>query len=243
MKKKILSAVLAIVSAGCLGVGLTACNRDGGDTGDKWGSVYTVEAAYAEASTLGYGGTLEEFIASISGKDGTNGTNGVGISKIEIVADNLKVTLTDGTVLELGSVKGATGEKGDDGDSAYEIWLNNGHTGTQADFLEWLRGAAGAQGEKGDKGDDGESAYQIWLNNGHTGSQADFLEWLKGGEENPLGLDFYVLDDGTYGVAVGKAKYLSNVEIPSTYNGKTVSIVLKTLLLVQTLSRSLSPTA
>ncbi|MGN1061306.1 MAG: hypothetical protein ACI4QN_06195, partial [Candidatus Coproplasma sp.] len=86
MKKKVLAAILALVSAGCLGVGLTACNKD---TSDKWGSVYTFEAAYAEANTLGYSGTLDEFIASISGKDGTNGADGadgVGISKIEIVA-------------------------------------------------------------------------------------------------------------------------------------------------------------
>ena len=39
------------------------------------------------------------------------------------------------------------GADGDDGLSAYQIWLQQGNTGTEADFLESLKG------EKGDKGD------------------------------------------------------------------------------------------
>lgn len=54
-----------------------------------------------------------------------------------------------------------------DGKSAYDIWLENGNTGTQADFLASLkgetgprgaigpRGLQGAEGPKGDKGDTG----------------------------------------------------------------------------------------
>ena len=41
---------------------------------------------------------------------------------------------------------GANGTNGADGKSAYEIWLDNGHTGTQADFLEWLKGEDGKNG-------------------------------------------------------------------------------------------------
>lgn len=41
---------------------------------------------------------------------------------------------------------GANGTNGADGKSAYEIWLDNGHTGTQADFLEWLKGEDGKDG-------------------------------------------------------------------------------------------------
>ena len=29
---------------------------------------------------------------------------------------------------------------GADGKSAYQIWLDNGHTGSEADFLDWLKG-------------------------------------------------------------------------------------------------------
>lgn len=39
---------------------------------------------------------------------------------------------------------------GDDGLSAYEIWLSQGNTGSETDFLESLKGADGAKGEKGD---------------------------------------------------------------------------------------------
>ena len=35
--------------------------------------------------------------------------------------------------------KGDKGDPGEDGKSAYEIWLEQGHTGTEDDFLEWLK--------------------------------------------------------------------------------------------------------
>ncbi|WP_035441103.1 BppU family phage baseplate upper protein [Schleiferilactobacillus harbinensis] len=38
------------------------------------------------------------------------------------------------------------GPKGDDGRSAYQVWLDSGHTGTQADFLATLKGADGKDG-------------------------------------------------------------------------------------------------
>ena len=39
----------------------------------------------------------------------------------------------------LKSIKGEKGDKGDPGKSAYEIWLDNGFTGTEQDFLNWLK--------------------------------------------------------------------------------------------------------
>ena len=45
----------------------------------------------------------------------------------------------------------------------------------------------------------------------------------KDGGGNPQGLDFFLKDDGTYSVAVGKAKYMSKIEIPATYNGRAVT--------------------
>lgn len=44
--------------------------------------------------------------------------------------------------------------------------------------------------------------------------------------ENPQGLDFYLLDDGTYAVSLGNAKYLSNITFPSSYNGKKVTRIV-----------------
>ena len=51
-----------------------------------------------------------------------------------------------------GGQNGVDGKDGEDGKSAYQIWLDNGHTGTQADFLEWLQG----DGKDGVDGQDGK---------------------------------------------------------------------------------------
>ena len=45
--------------------------------------------------------------------------------------------------------------------------------------------------------------------------------------ENPQGLAFYLQDDGTYGVGVGNAFCLTNIEVPSTYKGKPVTKVIE----------------
>lgn len=78
------------------------------------------------------------------------------------------------------------------------------------------------------KGADGKSAYDIWLSAGNQGTEEDFLEWLKceGTSEGTDGLEFYPLDDGTYAVGAGKAKYLSEISIPATYRGKAVSSIV-----------------
>lgn len=91
---------------------------------------------------------------------------------------------------------GKNGLNGTDGKSAYEIWLDNGHSGTETDFLNWLKGEKGDQGQQGTNGKDGtngqdgqngengKSAYQIWIDNGHSGTEQDFLNWLKGEKGN-----------------------------------------------------------
>ena len=43
--------------------------------------------------------------------------------------------------------EGAQGDKGDDGKSAYEIWLEQGNVGTEQDFLDSLKGVDGDPGE------------------------------------------------------------------------------------------------
>lgn len=100
---------------------------------------------------------------------------------------------TDGKPGENGldGTDGLPGADGKDGKSAYNIWLDNGNTGTEADFLESLKGVDGApgvdgaDGTDGKDGQDGKSAYQIWLDNGNTGTETDFLESLKGTDGAP----------------------------------------------------------
>lgn len=92
-------------------------------------SVWNNESAYAYATELGYEGTLEEFIAQISGVDG------IGIDDISLNEDDeLVIKLTDDTEINLGSVKG------DKGLSAYEIYkkYNPEYTGTEEQWLDEL---------------------------------------------------------------------------------------------------------
>lgn len=98
----------------------------------------------------------------------------------------------------------APGQEGRDGESAYEIWISEGNSGTVQQFLESLKGDKGDDGLsayqvwkelgnseteqdfldslKGEKGDEGKSAYQIWLDAGNTGTEEEFLASLKGSD-------------------------------------------------------------
>ncbi len=50
---------------------------------------------------------------------------------------------------------GKDGANGKDGKSAYQIWLDSGNTGTETDFLNWLKGKDGADGSNGIDGTNG----------------------------------------------------------------------------------------
>lgn len=116
MKRSIVFVlVLALVTV--LLLSLFACGNDKEPTPDFANDSFTVEQAYAYAEELGFNGTLDEFVAMLSGKDGANG---VGISTIAVSAEgHLVVTLTSGTVADLGVLpkgeKGDAGENGKDG--------------------------------------------------------------------------------------------------------------------------------
>ena len=61
-----------------------------------------------------------------------------------------------------------------DGKSAYEIAVEHGYEGTEAEWLESLHGADGAPGAKGDKGDKGETGAQGEPGaNGKDGAKGD----------------------------------------------------------------------
>lgn len=55
--------------------------------------------------------------------------------------------------------------------STYAIAVDNGFEGTEAEWLETL---------KGESGDNGKSAYQIAVDNGFTGTESEWLASLKG---------------------------------------------------------------
>jgi len=80
------------------------------------------------------------------------GPQGVGIQSIELNADHgLAITLTDGTVINTGSVQGEKGDKGDTGNGIAGAVLNPDYTLT----LTWTDGNTFTtpipiRGEKGD---------------------------------------------------------------------------------------------
>ena len=68
------------------------------------------------------------------------------------------------------------------GKSAYQSWLDTGHTGSEQDFVNDMKGKPGDPGEKGD---DGKSAYELWKEQGNDGSVQDFLDSVRGKDGTP----------------------------------------------------------
>ena len=76
-----------------------------------------------------------------------------------------------------------------EGLSAYEVYLKNGGTLSEEEWLESLKGDTGPTGANGKDGKDGKSAYESWLDAGNTGTEEDFINSLKGekGDTGPTG--------------------------------------------------------
>lgn len=190
MKRRLLKTMLMTFALAACAAGFAACTPQQNDDAElSWGDVYTISAAYTQAKELGYTGSLEEFIAAISGKDGADGQDGkdgedgqdgkdgVGIADMKIEDGRLYVTLSDGKKLDCGAVtsgssSGEDGKDGEDGLSAYEIYkkYHPEYTGTEQEWIESLKGADGEKGDKGADGKDGEDGKdgvgiaQIYLN-------------------------------------------------------------------------------
>ncbi|MBO4655588.1 MAG: hypothetical protein J5644_08585, partial [Bacteroidales bacterium] len=82
------------------------------------------------------------------GPKGEQGPAGVGVPQtLSIVGTSL--TISDGNTVQIPTVGGTNGL------SAYEVWLQQGHTGSEADFLDSLKGATGATGPQGPQGETG----------------------------------------------------------------------------------------
>lgn len=126
--------------------------------------------------------------------------------KIEISSDN---TITVGLP---STGNGVAGPRGEQGLSAYDIAKKNGYTGTETEWLAYLKGDKGEKGDKGDTGAtgpagtngkdgangtdgkpgaDGLSAYELAVKNGFSGNEAAWLESLKGekGDTGAAGSD------------------------------------------------------
>ncbi|GEM_PF-1035037 len=142
-----------------------------------------------------------------------------------------------------------SGEK-DEIQKVYDLYVKNVSASGEVplSYEEWLATIKGEKGDTGPKGDSGASVLTgegaPLSTKGKDGdSYIDLLTWdfyikvngvwAKTGnisgqsssspDENPQGLKFYPLDDGTYGVSLDAALYLSEITVPATYRGKEVT--------------------
>ena len=153
-----------------------------GETGESGASAYEI------AVNNGFNGTETEWLASLKGEKGNPGPQGI-----------------QGVKGESGpqGIQGEDGADGQNGLSAYEIAVNNGFIGSEA---EWLASLKGEKGEPGDasissggitksevstmidealndailNGVPGESAYEVAVSNGFEGTEEEWLASLKG---------------------------------------------------------------
>ena len=100
---------------------------------------------------------IDTIINNLSTGDiGTSGKDGVGIQMVKLVNYELIVTLTDGTEINLGNVRGADGAKGDKGDKG-----DPGQDGAKgADGKDGINGKDGVNGTDGINGIDGVSPHR-----------------------------------------------------------------------------------
>lgn len=107
------------------------------------------KSAYQEWLDAGNKGTQEDFLASLKGQPGPQGQPG-----------------KDGATGPAGEPgpagkpgenghDGKDGKDGRDGASAYQVWIDNGNTGTEQDFLNSLKGPKGDAGANGKDGSTG----------------------------------------------------------------------------------------
>ena len=152
------------------------------------------ESAYQSWLNLGNTGSMEDFLNSLKGEKGQDGSSGKSAYEIWISQGNVGTesdflnSLHGKSAYEIWLENGPSTDiipdeevflmslKGENGDSAYQCWLNMGNTGTESDFLNSL------------KGEDGESAYELWkkLPGNENKLITDFFESLKG-EQGPEG--------------------------------------------------------
>lgn len=106
-----------------------------------------------------------------------------------------------------------------DGKSAYDIWLENGNTGTQADFLASLKGETGPRGPIGPRGLQGAT--------GATGPKGDKGDTGDVGPAGPRGVAGPKGDKGDTGPA-GPAGTTANVGVtqPITKTGDNIGLAI-----------------
>lgn len=181
-----------------------------GDQGDPGLSAYEIAVEH------GYTGTEAAWLASLEGPAGPQGLQGIqGPVGAQGIQGEQGVQGIQGIKGDTGDI-GPQGEIGPDGLSAYQIALDNGFVGTEAQWLASLVGPQGPQGETGEQGPVGETGPQgpqgdagpqgiqgvpgTNGTNGADGTDGTIIYSGNGGPSAGLGLDgdFYINTNGPY---------------------------------------------
>ena len=173
---------------------------------------------------------LEKKAAGLqNGKDGKDGISpAVTVTETETGATISVTDATGTTTAELHNGekgdKGDTGSRGAAGKSAYEVALQNGFTGTEADWLTSLKGQKGDTGAKGERGEKGEPGEK-----GERGEKGDPGEKGEKGDTGTPGKDGVNGKDGTNGAdgKNGADGYSPTATVTETDAGAVISITDK----------------
>lgn len=228
--KKLLTILVLCVVCVCCAVGFVACDnsdKSNGANNDEILKIYNTYVVYAEENGI-TPKTYEEWLALIKGEKGDKGEDGI-TPTIEISEDGFWII--NGEKTEYKAI-GKDGINGANADGSVSIlisedgyWVING---TKTEYK--------AIGENGQDGKDGvDGANGVGVKSTTIDGNGDLIitltddSVLNAGrvivDENPQELDFYLKNDGTYEVKVGKATLLNEIVIPSTYKGKTVTSI------------------
>lgn len=232
--KRIISLLIACVLTVVCAVGFVGCGKDGtnGKNGTNGQDGVGIADTKIENGKLYVKYTNGNDYVELGQVKGENGKDG-NTPTIEISSDGYWVI---GGIKTQVKAVGKDGANGDDGKSAYQIWLDNGHEGSEEDFLNWLKGDQGQQGQQGQQG---KSAYEIFKEYypDYTGSEMEWITAVASGDKCALFGHKY--DDGvitkqptkdetgemTYTCSVckgTKVEVLPKLEVPTTYeeNGR-----------------------
>ena len=176
MKKWLLALALGLSFVLAGGFCFSACDKAEEEGGVEW----TLGTVYAQAQELGYEGTLDEFIALISGRDGADGqdgedgkdgADGVGVQETYVDEDgHLIVVLTNGKTVDCGAVKGADGQDGEDGkDGADGVGVQEAYVDENGHLIVVLTNGktvdcGAVKGADGQNGQDGVGIKNLYIN-------------------------------------------------------------------------------
>ncbi|GEM_PF-2436903 len=176
-----------------------------------------------------------------NGLNGTNGQDGIGINTIVVTDDgNLNITLSNGTTLNLGTIKGTDGKDGLNGTDGQDgqdgIGISNVNINTDGELVITFSDNKTINLGRivGKDGKDGRGIAKTELVNGeliiiYTDGTSDNLGKIGSDEPTNDYLIFSLLEDNTYGVALNTNytnSVIENINIPSTYKGLPVTRIM-----------------